>query len=59
MEQFFFCPTLAAPLNKSEVASSRKYKSQWDTKENCRCLLIVGNDSAAAGMLKEALGEWG
>ncbi|HNP60977.1 MAG TPA: response regulator, partial [Nitrospirales bacterium] len=32
---------------------------QWNTKENCQCLMIVGNDSAATEMLKEALGEWG
>lgn len=59
MERISFCPTLAAPLNKSEVASSRNDKSQWKTKENRPCLMVVGNDSAAAGTLKEALGEWG
>ena len=59
MEKFSFCPTLVSPLNKTEVASSSKNKFQWNTKENRQCLMIVGNDSASAGMLKEALAEWG
>lgn len=59
MKQFSSCPTLASPLNTSEIASSRHEKSQWKTKENRPCLMVVGNDSAAAGTLKEALGEWG
>lgn len=59
MEQFSYCHTLTAPLNKPEVASSRKYKSQGNTKEKGQCIMIVGNDSAAACMLNEALGEWG
>ena len=59
MERISFCPTVASPLNKSAFVSSRKYKSQWNTKENRQCLMIVGLDSASAGMLKEALAEWG
>ena len=58
MEQFSFCPTLASPLNTSEIASSRKFKSQWNTNEICQCLMIVSNDSAT-GMLKEPIREWG
>lgn len=58
MERISFCPTLAAPL-ETEVASSRKYKSQRNTKGNRQCLMIVGNDSADARMLNGALGEWG
>ena len=59
MERFSFSSPLAASPNKFEVASSRKYKSQWDIKEYRQCLMIVGNDSATGGMLKEALGKWG
>lgn len=58
MKQFSSCPTLASPLNTSEIASSRKNEAQWNTNSNCRCLMIVGNDSAT-GMLKYPLEQWG
>ena len=59
MEQFSFCPTLAIHVNNTEAASSRKYQSQRNSNEHRQCVMIVGNDSAAEGMLNEALGEWG
>lgn len=58
MEQFSSCLTLPSPLNKSEIASSRRYKAESNTNKNKRCLMIVGNDSAT-GTLKDPLGEWG
>lgn len=59
MEQFSSYPTLPIHLNKSEATYFRKFKSQRNTKENPQCLMIVGNDSAAEGMLNGALMDWG
>lgn len=59
MEQFSLSSSRKTVLNKSEVTASRDHKSQKYTQEDRQCLLIVGDDFETAGMLNEALQEWG
>lgn len=59
MEQLSLSPSLATNLPKSGFAPFWLNKSHEVKIKDPQCLLIVGNDSAVVGLLKEALQEWG
>ncbi len=59
MQQLSFSPSLAPHLPSSGFASRWLTKSQKVTLKDPQCLLIVGNESAVVGLLKEALQGWG
>ncbi len=59
MEQLSLSPSLATHLPKSGSAPLWINKAHKVKMKDPLCLLIVGNDSAVVGLLKEALQEWG
>src|SRR5680860_516112 len=59
MEQLSLSPSLATHVPKFRFAPFWLNKSHEVKMKDPQCLLIVGNDSAVVGLLKEALQEWG